>query len=291
MKKQPFTKLKNLCLAATAGAVLGLAACTMGQDIGFMRVETAKRLATPSFMFDRVIPAAPFALTVYERVREPGADATLYIEGDGQSWISKRMPSLDPTPTNPVALHLATRDNGPNVIYLARPCQYSKMLAPDTPCDTAWWTSKRLAPEVLAAMNAAIDNIKAHNNIRKFNLVGFSGGAGIAVLLAGERDDIASIRTVAGNLDHDLFASMHKISPMGGSINPITAAAKVANIPQHHFIGEWDEVVPTAIYDSFRAAAGPSTCMRSSMVAETTHEKGWVNKWPEMLQKPVDCRE
>jgi pimeloyl-ACP methyl ester carboxylesterase len=291
MKKQSFTKFRNFCLAAVGGTALGLAACTMGQDIGFMRVETAKRLATPSFMFDRVIPAAPFALTVYERVREPGSDATLYIEGDGQSWLSRRRPSMDPTPTNPVALHLATRDNGPNVIYLARPCQYSKMLVADTPCDTEWWTSKRLSTEVLNAMNAALDDIKAHNDIRKFNLVGYSGGAGIAVLLASERNDIASIRTVAGNLDHGLFTGMHKISPMDGSLDPITVAAKVADIPQHHFIGEWDDVVPVGIYDSFRAAAGPSTCMRSSMVAETTHEKGWVNKWPEMLQKPVDCRE
>lgn len=286
MKNYSLSKFSTFC--ALAALSLALPGCMM-QSQGDMRLETAKRLAMPSFMHNRVIPAASFNLTVYERVRQPGGEATVYIEGDGQAWLSRRSPSGDPTPVNPVALHLATRDDGPNVIYLARPCQYTKM-AGGTACDNGYWMSKRLSPEVLDSMNAALEDMKKRYNIRKFNLVGFSGGGGIAVLLAGERDDVASIRTVAGNLDHDAFTTLHNISPMSGSINPKSAAAKVAGIPQHHFIGEWDEVVPPAIYDSFRAAAGSSTCMRSSMVGEATHEKGWVNKWPVLLKEPVDCR-
>lgn len=286
MKNYTLPKFTAFC--ALAALTLGLTACIQSQ--GDMRVETAKRLAMPSFMHNRVIPAAPFALTVYERVRKPGGDATVYIEGDGQAWLSRRSPSGDPTPVNPVALHLASRDDAPNVIYLARPCQYTKMLD-GSACDNRYWMSARLSPEVLDSMDAALEDIKTRYNIRKFNLVGFSGGGGIAVLLGAERNDIASIRTAAGNLDHDLFTTMHGISPMDASVNPKTAAAKIAGIPQHHFIGGWDEVVPPAIYDSFRAAAGPSTCMRSSMVGEVTHEKGWVNKWPVLLKEPLDCRE
>ena len=278
-----------MCAVVALGAALSTSAC-IAQSKGVMRPETAHRLATPAFMHQRIIPAAPFALTAYERIRQRGGDATVYIEGDGQAWLSRRTPSFDPTPVNPVALHLATRDDGPNVIYLARPCQYSKGLEAYAPCDDrAWWTSKRLAPEVLDSMNAALSDIKKRYDIKKFDLVGFSGGGGVAVLLATQRKDIAGIRTVAGNLDHDTFTAYHGISPMSGSINPLGAAAKTAAIPQHHFIGEWDDVVPQGIVASFLKAAGSDRCIQYSIVKETSHEKGWVDKWPELLKEPVKC--
>ena len=52
----------------------------------------------------------------------------IYIEGDGRAWLNKNRPSLDPTPKNSLALKLAEIDPAPNVIYLARPCQYSKLI-------------------------------------------------------------------------------------------------------------------------------------------------------------------
>lgn len=287
MKTSRFTKFRTFCSVAVLAAGLGLGACYF--DTTELRLETAKRLATPMFMLHRNIPAGEFIFTAYERVHQKGKPATIYIEGDGVAWVSKRRPSLDPTPKNPIALHLSTRDASPNVIYLARPCQYSQMAAGDTPCDSKVWTGDRFAPEVIASINAAVDNIKRKYDIPAFNLVGFSGGGAVAALLAAERDDVLSLRTVAGNLDHVALNRMHGVSAMPRSLNPADIAAQIAHIPQHHFIGEWDEVVTPAIYDSFRAAAGPSTCMRSSMVKEVDHETGWVNIWPTLLEAPLDC--
>ncbi len=286
MKNSSFTKFRTFCSVAVLAAGLGLGACYF--DTSELRLETAKRIATPSFMLHRNIPAGEFMFTVYERVHEKGKPATIYIEGDGVAWTSKSRKSLDPTPRNPVALHLASRDMGPNVIYLARPCQYSWTNTGEA-CDDRFWTSDRFAPEVVAAMNAAVDNIKKKYDISSFNLVGFSGGGAIAALLTAERDDVVSLRTVAGNLDHDTLNRMHGVSMMPRSLNPVQVAPQIANIPQHHFIGEWDEIVTPAIYDSFRAAAGPTTCMRSSMVKEVDHETGWVNIWPTLLKAPLDC--
>ncbi|PJB69712.1 MAG: hypothetical protein CO093_09750 [Alphaproteobacteria bacterium CG_4_9_14_3_um_filter_47_13] len=257
-------------------------------DLQELRLETAKRIATPSFMLHREIRTEPFLLTAYERVHQKGAQATVYIEGDGVAWIGKSRPSLDPTPRNPVALHLASRDNSPNVIYLARPCQYSGLTV-ESPCDLKYWTSDRFSPEVVNVMSAALDNIKRKYSITRFNLVGFSGGGAIAALLTAQRDDVATLRTVAGNLDHVLLNRMHEVSQMPHSLNPVDISAKIAHIPQHHFIGEWDEVVTPAIFDSYRATAGASTCIRSSMVKRVDHETGWVNVWPEIMNAPLDC--
>ncbi len=281
-----FKNLRTFCSAAVLVAGLGLSACYL--DVGEMRLETVKRIATPSFMLHREIPAAPFMLTVYERIHQKGSAATVYIEGDGVAWISKRRPSLDPTPKNPVSLHLASHDSSHNVIYMARPCQYSKMIEAG-PCDPKYWTSDRFAPDVINSMDAALDNIKHKYGITEFNLVGFSGGGAVAALLTAERSDVATLRTVAGNIDHETLNRIHGVSQMPRSLNPVGVAASISDVPQHHFIGEWDEVVTPAVYDSFRRAAGASSCMRSSMVSKVNHETGWVNVWPELLAAPLDC--
>ncbi len=287
MTKTRFTKFRTFCSLALLAAGIGLAGCY--PDMQEMRIETAKRLAGPMQMLNREIPADPFMLTAYERVYKKGKPATIYIEGDGVAWVSKSRPSLNPTPRNPVALHLASHDNGSNVIYLARPCQYTGTIS-GSYCDEKYWTGERYSPEVIHAMNTALDNIKRKYDIPAFNLVGFSGGGAVATLLTAQRDDIISLRTIAGNLNPELVNEMHGVSPMPGSLNPVAVAQKTAHIPQHHFIGEWDEVITTDIYDSFRAAAGETSCMRSSIVTKVTHEKGWVNVWPTLRNAPLDCQ-
>ncbi|MCD8562495.1 MAG: hypothetical protein LRY54_00110 [Alphaproteobacteria bacterium] len=184
------TKLRSLTLALAASSTLfGIASCA---NQPFMRDEIAHRMASPALMVERQIPASPFMLTSYERMHEHNAPATVYIEGDGLAWLSRNEISLDPTPTNPVALNLAAMDKAKNVAYLARPCQFSKMIDKNTACPAKYWTNERFAPDVINAMNAALDNIKHQYDITEFNLVGFSGGANIAALLAAARTDVVS---------------------------------------------------------------------------------------------------
>ncbi len=125
----------------------------------------------------------------------------VYIEGDGHAWENTRTPSSDPTPHSDVTLRLAAADpTACAVLYLARPCQYTRVLSPA--CATRYWTDARFAPEVISATNAAIDRAKAQTGAQRVVLVGFSGGGAVAVLAATLRDDVAFLGTVAGNLDH-----------------------------------------------------------------------------------------
>src|SRR5687768_5965899 len=93
--------MRTLCSAVVLCAAL--TSCVQELAVTRLRHDTTERLARPAFMFERHIPADPFLLTAWERVREPGGPATVYIEGDGYAWASRRRPSLDPTPANPVA--------------------------------------------------------------------------------------------------------------------------------------------------------------------------------------------
>ncbi len=276
-------------LIALTGSLL-LTACANIPRVFDQPDDVAQRIAAPAWMIPRTIPADPFELTAYERMHTRGAPANIYIEGDGKAWLSKHKISGDPTPTNPVALHLAAYDKSENIAWLARPCQYTKLIDDTKLCHNSYWTNKRFAPEVLESYNAALDNIAAKYDITEFNIIGFSGGANIAAILAAERSDVVSLRTVAGNLDHVAHSNYHRVSILQGSLNAVDYADKLRKIPQHHFIGGQDNVVPSAIIQSYLQAVGEGQCIKYSFVQEAGHESGWVNKWPELLRIPMSCK-
>jgi poly(3-hydroxybutyrate) depolymerase len=119
------------------------------------------------------------------------------------------------------------------------------------------------------------------------HLVGYSGGAAIAVLLAARRQDVASVRTVAGNLDSEAVNRMHRVSAMPESLNPIDVAPALARIPQIHFISQSDIVVPASIAARFAAAA--TGCARVVTIVGPSHESGWAEQWPTLLHHIPAC--
>lgn len=106
----------------------------------------------------------------------------------------------------------------------------------------------------------------------------------LAALLAERRDDILSLRTVAGNLDHEALNNYHHVSPLRDSLNPIDAATRLKNLPQIHFIGTKDKIVPGFIASNFVRAQGSDRCTRIVRV-QAGHDKGWAQKWPHLLRQ------
>lgn len=278
IKKLKLILLATLVLGGCAGASSSLAT----------RHSTAIGIAAPAAMNERIIAAGNFNLTAWERAPKPNEPVNLYIEGDGLAWLNKYTKSMNPTPPDPLALRLAAIDQAANVIYMARPCQYSGWNGASA-CPDLYWTTGRTAPEVIQAYNKALDNMKETYHVSGFNLIGYSGGAGVAMLVASERQDVLSIRTVAGNTDYATFSALHGVTPMNASRDPISVAAKLTKIPQYHFIGAADQTVPPAIFDSWKKVSGSDACIRSASVADATHEKGWVEKWQELLSMPLAC--
>jgi predicted esterase len=231
-----------------------------------------------------------FTLTAYSRLDNPGQPLTLYIEGDGRAWLSKNRLSDDPTPFHPLALQLASMDPSANVVYLGRPCQYGGA-ASQMPCDPEYWSNKRFSEEVIASMNAAVDFFAKKASASQIHLVGYSGGAAVAVLVAARRQDVASLRTVAGNLDPEAVNRTHDVGPLTGSLDPLTAAKKISHIPQRHFVGSRDEVVPSFAAENFLKASGSDHCIEITRVLGATHHGGWEEKWKELVKLPVSCQE
>ena len=268
-------------------AALLLSACVSTTAAPDNRAQTARTLAAAGGLQGRVLTAAPFDLTIYSRLTAPGQPVRVYIEGDGLAFIGRRQVSSDPTPTDPVALRLAAMDPGPNVIYMARPCQYSR----GPGCGKDYWTGGRFAPAVITAMDSALTQMTQTAATNGVEFIGFSGGGAVAALLAARRDDTLTLRTVAGNLDHAAHSTLHKVTPLSGSLNPPQNAARLRTIPQHHFTGAEDKNVPAAIYQSYAVALGPTPCLHHTIVPGANHEKGWTASWLNLLNSPVDCNQ
>ncbi len=228
----------------------------------------------------------------------------IYIEGDGQAWISRYRLSNNPTPKDPLTLKLAAIDPNPNVLYIARPCQFTDLKL-DLNCHNKYWSESRYSIEVVDAINEVINNFKL-SIIKKIknqkikppqlaiHLIGYSGGATIAGLVASIRDDITSIRTIAGNLDHDAVSDFHKTTKLKDSLNLINYIHKIKHIPQMHYIGEYDQIIPLNIIKNFvnqvnNANDSNLNCAKYTIIKSIDHYRGWKNFWQHAVKEIPKC--
>lgn len=264
-------------------SLFALTACT-----SIPRVDTRQQAADISGRADWQalgINADPFVLRAYAPTRFSNSKIlTLYIEGDGHAWSSSDRPSQDPTPLRPMALELAIRHPQQSAAaYLARPCQYVQAAARHG-CVRAHWTDKRFAREVIAATSNAIDQLKQRAGAEQLVLVGYSGGGAVAALVAAQRDDVARLVTVAGNLDHVAWTSLHRVTPLQGSLNPIDVWSRLQHIPQLHLIGANDRIMPASIADSYRAHFPAQAPIQLRIMPGFDHHCCWVEHWPALLE-------
>lgn len=252
------------------------------------RRENASKIAAVGNLAPLVLANRAFMLQGFWRLQEQPEYPTVYIEGDGLAFVSGR-PSFNPTPRNPVALRLAAVDQSADVIYLGRPCQYVD-LKKESNCQSKYWTSHRYSKEVIETYGAILDNLKKQAGVGGYHLVGFSGGGAIATLLAASRDDILSLKTVAGNLDIVQHSNLHKVKQLHGSLNPADYARDLRHMPQRHLVGGKDDNVPSVIAESFVAKQGDENCAFIRMVPNATHNKGWESVWREEHRRNAGCR-
>lgn len=207
----------------------------------------------------------------------------VYIEGDGLAWRTRRHLSAHPTPVNPLSLRLMLADPSADKLYIARPCQFVQ----SDYCDPRFWSTDRYHEDVVAAVAAVVSQFKQARGYSQLELVGYSGGATVALLLAANRDDVLSVRTVSGNLDPDAFCRLHHVTPLNGSLNPIDFTESLRLIPQLHFVGGQDSVVPIEIFNSYIGCFDDPQQVKAEVVAGMGHREGWVERWLDLLQQPI----
>lgn len=245
------------------------------------RSQLAESLAAKSGWQPSLIATGQFQLLSYHPAQLQTETLSIYIEGDGLAWISRSKPSRDPTPTNPIALKLALAEASPNSAYLARPCQFVR----DNHCKQTDWTSARFSEAVVSATNKAVSHLKRLSGASQIRLIGYSGGGAVAALVAARRDDVSGLITVAGNLDHRAWTQLHRISPLSGSLNPADFWQQLAGIPQLHFVGGEDQVIPLEVAKSYQQKFPQAKQPRLEVVAKANHRCCWVANWPQLISE------
>lgn len=275
--------------ASAALAAMLLAAC-VSVPTPAARLASADALAASRGWQARAVDTGMFRLITWAPTSFAADDAlAIYIEGDGLAWIASDLPSADPTPVSPLALQLALAQPAGNAAYVARPCQYVD--AAQTGCASRWWTAQRFAPDVIEAVDRAVDALKVQAGARRLTLVGYSGGGAVAALVAARRSDVERLVTVAGNLDHGAWTRHHRLPPLDGSLDAADVRDALRRVRQWHFAGGRDTVVPAFIAEGFAAGFPVDTRPVVRRVADNDHRCCWAEQWPRLWSEVHGTKE
>ncbi|OED40721.1 hypothetical protein AB833_11745 [Chromatiales bacterium (ex Bugula neritina AB1)] len=230
--------------------------------LGFERAEVGGNL------FRHVVYKTPMS--------NRDAPLHVYIEGDGISWRSRYVISNDPTPRDPLMLQMMALDSSDS-LYVGRPCYFG--YARDTNCHSDYWTYARYSDEVVSSMERVIAS--QADGYSSLVLIGHSGGAALALLLAERLRNVTAVVTVAGNLDVAAWTSHHRYTPLYQSIDPALQPPLAAHIRQLHLLGGQDEVIPPRLVGAWLSKQVSAEVWRFD---QYTHSCCWVDEWPQVLQ-------
>ncbi|WP_194842530.1 alpha/beta fold hydrolase [Endozoicomonas sp. OPT23] len=233
-----------------------------------------------------IIDSQPYQIWALTPAERSSNTLRVYIEGDGRAWLRKGVVSTDPTPRNRLIHRLMMQDAKFDIAYLARPCQFIM----NSHCSRDVWTFGRYNKDILQAMNSAVTTLKNQGNYKQLELIGYSGGATLALLIASERSDVTSVRTVAGNLVPDYTNNLHRVSPMPEALNPVDYRIKLVKLPQIHFYGTEDRVIPAAISQYYRQQFSQTHCIQTIAVEKASHSSRWTESWSQLLKNEPACR-
>lgn len=259
-----------------AGLAIALTCCTGAREF---HLQDAEAIAKSGGLSPYLLQSRGLSILSFERAGPEKGVLTVYIEGDGRAWTNPWQRSTDPTPTDPIGLRLAAADPARPLIYLARPCQYEM----DAGCDNRLWTNARLSPKIVDTFQQLLDDALRRTHSERLALVGYSGGGALATLIAERRHDVAWLVTVAADLDLAAWVRLNDIEPLSQSLDPANDAVAIQQLPQVHFVGADDRVVPPEVAQSFLRHVSPLGPARIVVVPGFDHTCCWADAWPRLL--------
>lgn len=259
---------------------IALSACV--QNSKLLQHKKAKNIYLPAHMAQVTIANDLFPFVLFERVNGAGEDVTVYISAPFKGSAD------NPTPYRQTVLKMAATDKLENVIYIAPPCAFLTNER-EGYCPDKYLTTNRYSDRVIHAYRKVLDKYISLYSLDGVHLIGHSGGAAIASLLAERHPKVKSLRTVAGVLNTKMVSGRPFNSDLSGSLNPAENTLTLSGLPQHHFLGTQDTLVSPEVLDSYVQAIGLSRCVRTSLIPDAGHYKGWADKWSELMKRPVDC--
>ena len=212
----------------------------------------------PEGFEERQIQTEHFSLAVWVKdTIQQGQPFRLYIEGDG-----------DPNPKYQIAKYFASIDDTPNVIYTARPCQWSK----DKICKTRpnIYGIDRFHPDLIQEMQELTEYLIKKYHAPSIELIGYDSGAVIALELAAKLP-VSRVITIAGITDTSAYALYNGIRLPDDAVNPSEHLSVLSTIPQIHYVGADDDITPRRLVERFVSKMYNSKSAMVKVVSDTDH--------------------
>jgi len=175
-------------------------------------------------------------------------------------------------------LHLMALDPAPSV-YIGRPCYFG--FAHDPNCNSAYWTAKRFAPEVIESIGSVLQSEVARAHASRIEIYGHSGGGTLAVLLAARITGVTRVIAIAPTLDIAAWCALHGYTPLLGSLNP--AELSLQSLPIVYLVGNADTNTPPAFVEAAAARTGTRDAVR--VIPGYTHNCCWQQLWRAVLSE------
>lgn len=201
-----------------------------------------------------------YTLASWQKITDKTQPIRIYIEGDGHAFNYAGLPTSNPTPKGTFLRKIAFNDPNPNVVYLARPCQYVQ----DSMCSKIDWTTGRFSQKIVDSMSMAIKSVASN---RKVILIGYSGGALLSGLVMTQNPqlNIQKWITIAGVLNHTKWTDVLHLPHLTQSMD----LDALPQVPQTHYIGDKDTIVPKELMQSIVPAKN------LILIHNATHDTGY----------------
>jgi hypothetical protein len=235
-----------------------------------------------------LIAGSTFRHRIYRHPSWAGDDSGVlhvYIEGDGRPFLEPTTVALDPTPHDPLMLHLMALDPASSV-YLGRPCYFG--LSHDRGCDPSYWTLRRFSTEVVDSLAIVLSSEVARSGARVVELYGHSGGGTLAVLLAARIPNVTRVVTIGANLDTAAWCSLHGYTPLFGSLNPAELRLHPDEVRLLHLVGSKDTNTPPELVESGASRTGAGGSVR--IIQGYTHNCCWQEIWSRVVRDEMSPR-
>ena len=200
-----------------------------------------QKITIPDSFVYREIQTDTYQLASWQKTTDTHAPIRIYIEGDGNAFNHAGQPTNNPTPKGTFLRQIAFNDPNPNVVYLARPCQYVK----DNLCSQTDWTTGRFSAKIV---DSSAQAIKSLANNRPIILIGYSGGALLSGLIIHKNPDLKVQKwiTLAGLLNHTKWTKDLGLPPLTESLD----LKQLPNVNQIHLIGKKDPIISWHLTES-----------------------------------------
>ena len=206
--------------------------------------------------------------------------AVIYLEGDGLVINIRGEVAQNPTPTDPMALKLASVDNCEiSKIVINRPFQYTDRKN----ANSKYWTTARYCHDVIQSIYDVIKICQTRFNFETIEIVAYSGGASVALLLSPKFDNLTKITSFAGNLDHVNWTKYHEAQPLSESLDPLQNKTLLAKISQNHFVGESDDNTTVELARIYKQKIS-SDNITIVPIPGFSHDSNWQEIWKEQIK-------